>query len=193
MSTLAILGGNEFLDLYDKALRARGDVNKIYLHWSAGRYRSSFDDYHINILGEPAEVVLTTDDLTEYKPHTWQRNSGAVGIALACCYGAVTSNGYDTDFGEYPPTPEQIDLMSKVVTILCTGLDLPIDKEHVMTHCEAAIEDGYGPYSDDPEMRWDLWYLPDSPGDGILKPGGDVIRGKAIWYYNQLLQAEGGD
>ena len=49
-----------------------------------------------------------------------------------------------------------------------------------MTHEEAAMLDGYGPYSGDPETRWDLWYLPDS--DGTMKSGGDVIRGKALWY-----------
>ena len=40
----------------------------------------------------------------------------------------------------------------------------------------------YGPYSGDAETRWDLWYLRDSPGDGLMKPGGLVIRGKALWY-----------
>ena len=36
--------------------------------------------------------------------------------------------------------------------------------------------------SGDAETRWDLWYLRDSPGDGAMKPGGQVIRGKALWY-----------
>ncbi|MDO5380212.1 MAG: hypothetical protein Q4E98_04995 [Acidaminococcaceae bacterium] len=40
----------------------------------------------------------------------------------------------------------------------------------------------YGPYSGDAETRWDLWYLRDSPVDGLMKPGGLVIRGKALWY-----------
>lgn len=62
------------------------------------------------------------------------------------------------------------------------GLDLPVDRFTVLTHCEAALLDGYGPYSGDAETRWDLWYLRDSPGDGTMKPGGQVIRGKALWY-----------
>lgn len=33
--------------------------------------------------------MATTDDLTEYKAHTWRRNSRAIGIALACCVDAV--------------------------------------------------------------------------------------------------------
>ena len=59
---------------------------------------------------------------------------------------------------------------------------MPIDRWNVLTHCEAALIDGYGPYSGDAETRWDLWYLRDSPGDGLMKPGGQVIRGKALWY-----------
>ena len=38
-----------------------------------------------------------------------------------------------------------------------------------------------GPYMGDAETRWDyLWYLRDSPGDGAMNPGGQVIRGKAL-------------
>ena len=65
---------------------------------------------------------------------------------------------------------------------LAQGLNIPIDRWNVLTHCEAALIDGYGPYSGDAETRWDLWYLRDSPGDGAMKPGGQVIRGKALWY-----------
>ena len=39
-----------------------------------------------------------------------------------------------------------------------------------------------GPYSGDAETRWDLWYLRYSPGVGAMNPGGQVIRGKALWY-----------
>ncbi|WP_301961935.1 hypothetical protein [uncultured Phascolarctobacterium sp.] len=55
-----------------------------------------------------------------------------------------------------------------------------------MTHCEAALIDGYGPYSTDPQTRWDLWYIRDSPGDGVMRHGGLVLRGKALWYYSRL-------
>ena len=41
-------------------------------------------------------------------------------------------------------------------------LNLPIEPATVQTHCEAAIRDGYGPCSDDPELRWDLWFLPNA-------------------------------
>ncbi len=161
--------------------RARNCIDKIYLHWSAGTYHSYFYDYHINIDSD-GKIIATCNGLTETKSHTWRRNTNAVGIVLCCCYGADANNGIDTDFGAYPPTEAQIDSMAQVVAVLCDELGLEVNSSNVMTHCEAALQDGYGPYSGDPDMRWDLWYLPDIPGDGAMKHGGDVIRGKAIWH-----------
>ena len=86
--------------------------------------------------------------------------------------------------------------MAQVVVAVADGLWLNIDKNHVLTHGEAADnEDGiyphdpYGPKSTC--ERWDLEYLgtSESPSfnpyatDGSR--GGDVLRGKANWYRNQ--------
>lgn len=76
----------------------------------------------------------------------------------------------------------QIDGMAKVVAVLCEELGLDINANNVMTYAEAADSDDYG--SATTFERWDLWKLPDLPSDGELKPGGDVIRGKAIWWHN---------
>lgn len=124
---------------------------------------------------------------------TYMRNTGGVGIALACAYGATTDY-----LGTFPPTPEQIEVMAQTIAAVADGLWLTIDKEHVMTHGEAADnEDGlalhelYGPQHGC--ERWDLEYLgiPESPGydpwavDGSR--GGDVLRGKANWYRQQKM------
>jgi len=145
-------------------------ISQIYLHWTAGRYGQLYDDYHFNIDAD-GSVYQTCTQLTELKSHTWHRNTGAIGIAL----------------GKFPPTPQQIDAAGKLVAKLAQGLNIPIDRWNVLTHCEAALIDGYGPYSGDAETRWDLWYLRDSPGDGAMKPGGQVIRGKALWYTKSSL------
>lgn len=170
-------------ELKEIASASNGCIDKIYLHWTAGRYHQFYDDYHINI-DEDGAIIITCDDLTELKAHTWRRNSNAVGVAMCCCYNALANNGVDADFGEFPPTAQQIETMAKVVDVLCDNLSLAVNQNNVLTHCEAALLDDYGPYSGDPETRWDLWYLPDIPGDGVMKPGGDVIRGKAIWFQN---------
>lgn len=173
-----------------EAAESLGRDVKIYLHWSAGHYTTCFDDYHVNITGD-GEIYVSTEDFSEVLAHTWKRNTGAVGISLACCYKA-TSRG----LGPEPPTAKQIEVMAQVTAAIADALWLTIDKKHVLTHGEAADnEDGkwmheeYGPKSTC--ERWDLEFLETSESphfnpyaeDGSR--GGDILRGKANWYRNQ--------
>lgn len=179
-----------------------GREPKVYLHWTAGNYDTVFEEYHINITGD-GNIYVTTNDLTDVKKHTWRRNTGAVGIALCCCYG-----GGSASLGGFPPTAKQIETIAQVIFIVADALWLTIDKKHVLTHGEAANnEDGdvcsHQPYSwwndsyGDGDTRGDLEYLgtTESPcynpwaTDGSR--GGDILRGKAIWYKNidKTLQA----
>lgn len=167
-----------------------GREPKIYLHWTAGHYGQYYlNDYHIAIDYDGS--IYVERDLDEVLAHTYHRNSGAVGITLACCVGATSD-----DLGSEPPTAAQIEVMAQVIATVADGLWLTIDKNHVLTHGEAADnEDGiyphdpYGPKSTC--ERWDLEYLGtgESPSfnpyatDGSR--GGDVLRGKANWYRNQ--------
>ena len=170
--------------------RAYGREPKIYLHWTAGHYGQYYlNDYHIAIDADGS--IYVNHDFDEVLAHTYHRNSGAVGITLACCVGATSDN-----LGNEPPTNAQIEAMAQVIVAVADGLWLTIDKDHVMTHGEAADnEDGiyphdpYGPKSTC--ERWDLEYLGmgESP---LFNPyatdgsrGGDVLRGKANWYRNQ--------
>lgn len=170
--------------------RAYGREPKIYLHWTAGHYGQYYlNDYHIAIDYDGS--IYIEHDLDEVLAHTYRRNTGAVGITLACCVGATSD-----DLGSEPPTNAQIEAMAQVIVAVADGLWLTIDKNHVLTHGEAADnEDGiyphdpYGPKADC--QRWDLEYLGtnESPSfnpyatDGSR--GGDVLRGKANWYRNQ--------
>lgn len=170
--------------------KAYGREPKIYLHWTAGHYGQYYlNDYHIAIDYDGS--IYVEHDLDEVLAHTYRRNTGAVGITLACCVGATSD-----DLGSEPPTAEQIEVMAQVITVVADGLWLTIDKDHVMTHGEAADnEDGiyphdpYGPKSTC--ERWDLEYLGTSESPSFNpyatngSRGGDVLRGKAIWYHNQ--------
>ncbi|WP_081351399.1 N-acetylmuramoyl-L-alanine amidase [Selenomonas ruminantium] len=169
--------------------QAYGREPKIYLHWSAGHYDSVFQDYHINIL-EDGKMVCT-GDLNEIKAHTWRRNTGAVGISLCCAYKATSE-----DLGPEPPTAAQIEAMAQAIVAVADGLWLTIDRDHVMTHGEAADNlDGlyphepYGPQTT--VERWDLQYLgtDESPQYTVNydspATGGNVLRGKANWYRNE--------
>ena len=171
---------------------AYGREPKIYLHWTAGHYDQCSDHYHVNITGG-GEIYLT-NPLDAVVQGTWKRNSGSVSLTLCGCFGAG-SNG----LGNEPPTEKQINAMAQVIAAIANGLWLTIDKQHVLTHGEAANnEDGYydahQPYAwwndsyGDGNTRGDLEYLgtDESPcynpwaTDGTR--GGDVLRGKANWY-----------
>lgn len=175
-----------------KQAKGEGLEPKLYMHWTAGSYNRAYPSYHINILKNGSIVSL--GDLARPARHTWNRNTGSIGLSLTCGKGA----GRQT-LGDQPPTVEQIESLAKVIAVLTEKLDIPIDKKHVMTHSEAANnEDGYTkahkPYPwwndsyGDHDTRGDLEYLgtPESPKynpyatDGTR--GGDVIRRKALAY-----------
>jgi len=55
-----------------------------YGHWSAGRYFTTFNDYHFNVDGD-GEIIYTRP-LDEVPRATYHRNTGSIAIALCCCY-----------------------------------------------------------------------------------------------------------
>lgn len=182
----------EYDELLNLAKTAVGSIDRIYLHWTAGQYQTNRierADYHICILGD-GSVEIECQDLTELREHTWHRNTGAIGIACCCGLGAQANNGTDADFGEYPPLPVQLTKMAEVVALLSKALGVPIDVNSIMTHCEAALLDGYGPYSGDPETRWDLWYIDDPGTKEKMQPGGRVLRGLANWFKTMGVPVE---
>ena len=85
------------------ASKAKNKIDKIYLHWTAGVYDDASEDYHLNI-NQDGSIVLTCNDFTDYKNHTWHRNSDAIAIVMTCCAGAVAYSADNIDYGDFPPT-----------------------------------------------------------------------------------------
>lgn len=170
-------------ELHMLGLRAKGKIKHLYLHWTAGYYGQAYSDYHINI-DKDGEIYLTCHELYQPKLHTFMRNKDGIGIALCCGVGATYSgNGpQGIDFGECPPTQVQIEKAAQVIAILADALELPIEFSAVATHAEIAIMDGYGPFSSDEHKRWDLWFVPGTPGNADFRLGGVTLRKKALWY-----------
>ncbi len=147
-----------------------GKPVQLVLHWTAGKYYSYFEDYHINIDGD-GDTHITGRDFAKSLPHSYMKNAASIGITLDCAYNATTE-----DLGDYPPTEEQIEAMAKIIAVLSEALEIEIDIEHVCTHGEHADNvDGYivnfrdytgfphnqyGPQSNC--ERWDLQKLRDS-------------------------------
>ncbi|MFR6111216.1 MAG: hypothetical protein ACLUIQ_07530 [Dialister invisus] len=50
---------------------------------------------------------------------------------------------------------------------------------------------GTGSAGGDPDMRWDLLYVPDYGDGGQLVPGGELIRGKTKYYRKQRARLTG--
>lgn len=169
-----------FSELRKIARQYRNDgLRRIFLHWSAGRYSHIESAYHISI-GKDGDVHVM-HPFTDKLAATWGRNTGSISVSIMCCYDARAYSRESIDLGSEPPTSAQIAAMAKVVCILCEELGLGMSMPDVMTHGEIADVDGYGLCGPDPDCRWDLWMLEDS--DGVMKPGGDVIRGMAIWFH----------
>ena len=167
-----------------EAKRCKGRLDNIFLHWTAGRYGQRYDDYHLSI-DYDGRIYAPGNNLNflKHKSHTWMRNGGSIGIAMCGCYDAEANSGYNSYFGSQGPTTAQIEAMAVLVAVICKYAGLNISD--ALTHCEIAFIDGYGPGSGDPQTKWDLWFLPDVSCDDQMKPGGDVIRGKAQWYYDK--------
>lgn len=143
-----------------------------YLHWTAGGHYTTFHDYHYCIDGDGD--IISTRPLDETPRATWRRNTGSIAISLCCCLNAEPHN-----LGDYPPTEAQIETTAQMLAVISDAFQIPIDKDHFMTHGEAADIDGYGLYDNDPDCRWDLHILKNGDEWGS---GGDILRGKALWY-----------
>lgn len=148
----------DFYELSDYTVPARGNIDYIYLHWTGGHYGQFFPAYHLNI-DQDGSIYTNMYSFMDKKSHTWRRNSRAIGISLACGYGAWINDQYNYGYGSEPPTEAQLDTMAKVVAKLCIEIGIPL--ENVMTHGEVAEIDGYSIFDNDPDFRWDLFGLED--------------------------------
>jgi hypothetical protein len=166
---------------------AAGDLRFVYLHWTAGDYRTTFDAYHFCVARDEADrpVVVSSRDLranmrdvrsgtAPYAAHVAGRNSYAVGIAICAMADATPA-----DFGTYPLRDDQVALACATAADVCRAYAIAIDADHVRTHAEAALADGY--FGCAPDQRWDIARL--TPSHEPLRAEeattvGDVLRAR---------------
>lgn len=164
-----------------------GRLERIYLHWSAGDYETVYTSYHYCIaFASGVPLVVETHDLranmrdvrigdAAYAAHTAGRNSYAVGLAVMAMRDATPG-----DFGAFPLVADAVDALCAVTQAIAYAYDIPVDADHVMTHAEAAIIDGYFGANGDGE-RWDIARLQASPlalTQGDARAAGDDLRAR---------------
>ncbi|WP_052076917.1 N-acetylmuramoyl-L-alanine amidase [Veillonella montpellierensis] len=160
-------------------LASVSNADKVTLHWSATDYDTTSPHYHICILGD-GTIYSDHDNFDVRLAHTSMRNTGNIGVSIMCMQDGTVMKDGTVGFGTYPPTDEQIETMAQVVASICKGKGWQPTYDVVKTHSEWADIDGYGIFDDDPDLRWDLYKIPQESGNG-----GDIIRGKANWYLSK--------
>ena len=162
---------------------------KIFLHWTAGAYMSTYGAYHTIFTGDGGTHRKASYN-TYRNGHTWGRNDEGVALSIAAL-GGLTSSGRNPSADDHGPTPiknVQIHAMAKEIARLALAWDWKksdIKLGRVYTHAEIAREENppYGPNSGDPQTKWDLWNL---KSGGPLWSGGPTIRNLAQKYYQTL-------
>jgi len=162
-----------------------GRIDAIYIHWSAHDYRSVFPAYHFCVaLDDDGDVIaVQTHDVREnmrnvyespgepYAEHTRKRNSHALGISVMGMHDSKPD-----DFGEYPLTEPLIDGLCRVGAVLAAKYGVPVDPDHIMTHAEAGVRDGY--FGTEPTQRWDIARL--KPDPRPLEPQDAIETGNEL-------------
>lgn len=147
-----------------------GRIERLYTHWSAHDYESVFPAYHFCVatMTDGSIVVVNTHDVREnmrdisknpddpYAAHTRGRNSFALGISIMGMENATPS-----DFGPCGLSEPLVDGLCSVAAKLAALYGVTIDDEHVMSHAEAALRDGY--FGTGEQQRWDIARLAPNP------------------------------
>lgn len=163
---------------------------RVSLHWAASMAIEKA--YHTQIMRD-GRALHHTPYTTRLPRHTYGRNTGTAAIGCQGMTGANFEN-----WGKYPLTPVQIERMCAEAAVIVDAYGIPIDRDHVFTHAEAAIEDGYGPYNKSRigDIRWDLMTLVPTRGlntfekcrDAAFETG-NILRRKITWYAQKRKEA----
>lgn len=125
----------------------KGD--KIILHWTAGDYNTPYPNhYNYTILGDGTVVSGNADNISQ---HAANRND-SIGIAIAAGCDPSNSSIYPSDdvlgtktfSGCGRPLKQiQYDKMIELTAQIAKENNIPVDKNHIMSHAEAAANRDY--------------------------------------------------
>lgn len=80
----------KLVTLTDIAAEARAcSAYTITGHWTAGRYKQYFNDYHL-LINDDGEILMPNGvTLDSVLAHTYGRNTGNIGVSMCCCLDAI--------------------------------------------------------------------------------------------------------
>jgi len=164
-------------------LGRRGDISRIYLHWSVEAFGCIDALYHAVVaLRDGAWVIAPSHDVRpnmlssfsgDYAKNTYHRNRGSVGIAIDGLDGAGVT---PYDFGSDAPQMHEIEHLCAGAAAFAAAYEIdalgisyaaydgdPYTGEPtIQTHAEAAHRPGNPP-------QYDPYFLTDAPPDGDVR------------------------
>lgn len=173
-------------------LPSASGLHRGYWHWAVAPYDWKGTEYngvafydgrwHMALTNDPRHNALGTFDANAYAAHTYKRNGGAFGVAVAGMAGATPE-----DFGACPLTRAGLEYSLAMLAAFCrkygvqANQDLGGGEHTIMTHAEAAIQDSYFPGDGDPDPRWDgerFSAAPGAPDKAQAREHGDLLRAR---------------
>jgi hypothetical protein len=151
---------------------------RIILHWTGGGpVASALDKKHYHFLYEqsgrvvrgeqPAEENIRTNDHI-YAPHTFQLNTGSIGVAFCGMAQAQPSPFWA---GPHPLTEVQIEAGCRHVAGLARRYGIPLTRRTILTHAEVQPTLGVRQ-----KGKWDIRWLPTMTAIGGAIEVGDQLR-----------------
>jgi N-acetyl-anhydromuramyl-L-alanine amidase AmpD len=160
-------------------------LNKITLHWTAGRNIPNAEEmkhYHYLIDANgllykgfyaPEDNLNCVDG--KYAQHCGGGNTNNIGVAFCGC---SVPKGIPVKDTAYPLTRKQLEKGFELCAQLCKKYNIPIDKAHVFTHYEF----GLAHPKTSSAGKIDITYMHPFPKEN-KNTCGDFIRNKIKWYY----------
>ena len=160
-------------------------MQQIYLHWAGTPYNAAPSVYNSIAKGD-GTLVRNHAYGAGGLAHTSGRNSRGVGLSIAAMGVKGGKWSEKRAWKEFPPTNAQLNAMTAEaarIAIAWGWKKSDISKSKILTHAEAALQDGYGPGSGDSQMRWDYHYM--NPG-GRPGSGGEILRNMIKKHYDLM-------
>ena len=152
-------------------------IQRVILHWTAGRYLPNVIDrahYHLLVDGQ-GQLHQGPRPVGYYLPHTRLLNTGSAGLAVCGMCGATGPQRP----GNYPINSHQIEALCSLAAKIVRYNSLPINEQTVLCHSEVPRV-----YNIPQRGRWDIdWLQPYS----ALDPANvhELLRNKVRFYHQQ--------